>query len=301
MLLQRLVDSKQEVPRKFRFSPSALPYCGLKHLWHHLYESSGRQVKEDETFMRSFYLEVGRAVHRVVQHWLADLGIIYGYWRCRNAVSYASDAFPSEKRACFNLEMVGPCLPPPQCKCGSPMQYEEMKVSYEPTHFNGFVDGLVQIPHMNFAEDEFAIAEVKTTSTRKLADQKKPGGLSREYFMQGMVYAHLLREMGYKIRGVLYILVPRDAPHKTDYIWIDKQVRFASGTFHAMMQQFTDTQTAKQTLEYGGISGSCITIADAEYCPFKQNCFNPNGLDLFERMHIRATQKAPLSLPVLPS
>ena len=298
----QLASATAPAEKYFRFSPSALPYCGVSRLWHQVYKGSKKKVMEEDRFDGDFYREVGIAVHKVLQKWLARLNVIFGYWRCRRAVEALTRPFPSKRTSCKNLALVGPSMPPKgNCpECHGDYEYVEMKVSYPATNFEGFVDGLVQPPQFGLAEDEFLVLEGKTTQTNKLNDLKAPGGLSRAYMLQGVVYAHLLAEMGYKIKGVLYLFVPRDKPKQVTPIWHGGIPKFAANTFANIMREYEETTVSLDTREYDRVTGSCRKIEDAAYCPFRSNCFNPAGRDLFVKLHTQAFGAAPKSLPVFP-
>lgn len=175
--------------RKQEFRCSSLPFCPIR---------SAFLDSSEESFRKSFYVEIGTVVHKVVQIWLARgmaANDMYGIW----------------KRVSDGCETKIPMLRPKAVKLlgTEDIVYEEVTIKWR--NLSGHVDLITHI-----GNNEYVVWDFKTTdiaSKRRFAGWQKTFKTSPNYFIQIRSYAALLRKLfGINIVAWGLIIVDRDKP-----------------------------------------------------------------------------------------
>ena len=196
--IEHFIDSaltdmgKLEAPstRKKEFRCSSLPFCPIR---------SAFLETSKESFSKSFYVEIGTAVHKVVQFWLSRgmaADDMFGCWK-------APDGRISE-----------PMLRPEAVKAlnDNNLEYEEVTIKWK--RLSGHVDLITHI-----GGGAYVVWDFKTTDLggkRQHAGWKRNFRTSPNYFIQIRSYAALLRRLfGINIVAWGLIIVDRDRPIQT--------------------------------------------------------------------------------------
>jgi hypothetical protein len=183
--------------------PSSFPFCGRKYVMERL----GLEMPSDFVVQSSYYTEVGKAVHYVVQNALARTGKLWGFWLCarptcehriqRQFYSTTPGFMPGKDAKCPN--------------CGaSRFEYEELVIADPRTGLRGHVDGV--LVHTGYS----SVLEVKTAGDKKVKEMKKasPAEVSARfrsespwygYWHQASTYAALLRWKYFSLPPILYV------------------------------------------------------------------------------------------------
>jgi len=172
-----------------RLRVSGFPFCGLKAAW----KKITNHVEPDADALKSFYCDIGTAVHTVLQRFVGSLGKMYGNWLCLN-------------KRCKHVVKFSPHINCP--KCGSEMLYEEFSIKAF-RHVSGHTDGLFKDKY-----GKFWIVDYKTTSVSVIESQKdKPTLPYQKNKAQILAYVALLElELNIEISGWMLVYVARDKP-----------------------------------------------------------------------------------------
>lgn len=171
---------KETVPARTEFRCSSLPYCPIRTAF---------LEKGEESFSKSFYVEIGTAVHKVVQHWMPKGRYrkdLFGVWKCPKC-----------------RKEHGPSHPPIKCEgCGGKeLVYEEITLKYR--NLSGHVDMITHIGNGRYVLWDFKTTDLVAKRKRGHISKFKP---SPNYFIQIRTYATLLRKL-YGINIVAWTLV----------------------------------------------------------------------------------------------
>lgn len=279
-LVRSLLAAESFETRKYTFRGSSLPFCQLRYVWDTLAQEQGKVSPLKRTFVGDFYMEVGTAIHTVVQRWLGRSGFLFGHWKCPK---------------CY--ETTEPLLGEQSCvECGVKCVYEEFQLRHE-SGFTGHCDGLIRLPGTDLADDEFDLLEIKTTSDAKVDSITAKRGIRTEYHLQVAAYVTLLRQMGYKIKRVLFLYVPRNNPRNIKPVWWNKAGR-ASTMFTSEVTEYLNAKSALVTEDYSELTGICQTN-DTD-CVYSVFCFAHKPSDMFTEQYERSRETKPKSLPIFP-
>jgi hypothetical protein len=184
---KRLTNQKGKL-RHLELHPSSYPYCFLKHFREMCLNPPNG--KNELPYSMDIYVNIGTAVHEVVQTHLGYTGRILGDWTC---------PWCKHKKE-FSRK--------PKCpKCGELMTYEELGVRIGKRTV-GHVDGV-----MKTASGKYVVIDYKTSSIKAMELYRRSG--------KGYPYHHnveqiksycyyLSRIYGIEIEGFLLVYLARD-------------------------------------------------------------------------------------------
>lgn len=168
---------------------SSMPFCPRKFIYSFFNNRSF-------SFASDFYMDVGTAIHSVVQHWLpiVNHGVLFGNWECL---------------ACKNIRYMK--IGPLHCNCcGAPLEYKELTLTFpSASSMSGHSDGLL-------IEGKKAwILELKSTGTAGVSKKSEP---DKKHDLQATVYVSALREIfeimniELDVKGYCIKYISRDNP-----------------------------------------------------------------------------------------
>lgn len=171
----------QDLSRLYNLRCSQIPYCPTSVLLN--YAMRGTYFTMD--MRMSYYVNVGHAVHHVMQTHLAKTGRFIADYECKEC----GKKYPlSRKYEC----------------CDFPTTYEEVSIDYKGIqgHIDGiFVDSMGRVWIVDYKTCSLTGAETK---------QVNPGA---NYKRQVRAYAYLLwKQHGIKAVGCMLVFLPRDNP-----------------------------------------------------------------------------------------
>lgn len=285
-LIRKLNEAQSGEYREYRFRASSLPYCQLRHVWSKLSKDAKRTPKQVRTYTGDFYLEVGTAIHTVIQRWLGRLGYLYGFWKCHNKFCSGSE--------------VGPLLGEQTCeKCKNKMVYEEFVLRDDKSSFSGHTDGLIKPPGLDLPENKYVVLEVKSIGESGM-DKVRREGIPEHYQLQASAYAALIpRCLGYEVDSVLFLFVSRADPRKMLPVWWNK-VKKSGNIFDTTVEDYLASLASLDSGDYEGLSGICINKGDQQWCEYSANCFSPVRGSIFVDLHNLSRGKEPKGLPEFP-
>ncbi len=272
--LKNATEDRDWVPR---LRPSTLPQCQWASMLGFLVDP----LPPDPSggFMRDFFTEVGKTAHLVVQHWLGRLGYLYGPYRCRY---------------CRKVQM---SLGIPKVDCCPVHNWEYTELSLKDLDPSGELssascDGLVRFDWM--PPDTYYLIDIKTCSLKTLPkiDIGFTQPLHVDYKVQTAIYRYLLARANINVVGTAFIMVPRDAPHKTTAVLYDQPEDEYREIFDLHVSRWKRARKAAQTGDASRIRRDCKKPGDNPDCPFKNICF--------DRPAQEAIFKQKKLLPILP-
>lgn len=291
--IEKLLEASKRKKWSNRFRASSLPACQLKHLWFAFDEKLDEQPGERRGFFNDFFMDLGTAIHTTTQRWLGRLGVLFGDWACEN---FDCEHFHDRDDDGEVIPVIRARFGPQKCSnCRHQLIYSEFKFSGKP---GGHCDGLIKLGELTPEDDDFAVLEIKSAGEKAIARFKEQG-LPYSYEMQASEYTFRLRELGYNIVGVMFLIIPRDNPRGMLAMWVQpKRVK----TVHASIVR--DHEACVATLETGDFSEikpQCAKPADANGCPYEANCFAPISGKLFiEKADRFYGDERPVKLPMFP-
>jgi len=192
------------------FRASSLPFCP-RAFWldARLKPASWRSYAEEVRLWR------GDGIHRCLQYWMGQAGILFGDWEC-----------PVCRMTLGPDYVVHDVLGPPgQCpRHGNTLRYREYELSYE--GLSGHPDGL--IPDTAASTESFSLLEIKTLQHRGFKGSSYPDWMTikkpyRPHIEQANAYARMVpRLKGLRITNVMIWYVSIDRP-----TWQPKVFEFA--------------------------------------------------------------------------
>ena len=210
--------------------------------------------KEEDSFTKGFFCDIGTTVHSLVQKWLGLKGYLYGLWKCPVCEKIAKEGF-------------GPI----RCCKGNLCVYEEYSLIWQ--EMTGHCDGLLLI------NNKFYILELKTISVRGFNERCKLENPIDYHYNQVNMYTLMGQklELPYPIVGGVVLYVQRDNPSK----------------YKAFPQKGIDLKKVQNTIKnyklakhmvftgkFKNIIKKCKKYGDSPYCPYKGICFS-KGLEEF--------------------
>lgn len=263
---------------KFELRASSLPMCQIKYVWFRFDEKLGTLPKSSRKYITDYFKDVGVAVHATTQRWLGRKGLLFGSWACTN-----------HKCKVYELDEHGDPVPvvikkfgPQKCpSCRRELTYSEFAFGAPLT---GHCDGLIKLGLFTPDDLDFVLLEIKTVGAKKIAVFKTDGP-PITYRLQATSYIHKLNEMGFNVKGVLFLFIPREGPMKA---WTDfrkTSPKKAKRIHDSIIRDYDKACDAIETGDFSGLSGTCVTEEDAIYCPYRANCFSPVVADLFQKKH----------------
>lgn len=272
--LKNATESVDWVPK---LRPSRLPQCQWASMLGFVMVPPPQDP--DGGFLRDYYTEVGKTVHKVLQNWLGRLGYLYGPYRCKYC-----------RKVQMNLGV-------PKEECCPVHNWEYTEISLKDLDPSGELssascDGLIHFDWM--APDTYYLIDVKTCSLSTLP--KTDVGFTRDYHVdykvQTAVYRYLLAQAGVNVVGTAFLMVPRDAPHKTTAVLYEQPEDEYRDIFDFHVSRWKRARKAAKTGNAARIHRDCKTAADRPECPFNKICFDRTAQeDLFKQKNL---------LPILP-
>lgn len=272
----KLLNARIHEDWKFPFRASAMPFCQLKFAWYSMDKALKELPGRSQKFIGDFYMDIGTAVHSASQRWLARQGILYGHWMCENP--FCDHAFKFDKRG-DPIPVVTDKLGPQDCPhCGREAIYCEFSFLDPPT---GHCDGLIKFGNLTPEEMDFVLLEIKTIGERKLRTEVKVDGPMMEYKIQVALYTHKLIKLGYNIKGVLFVFIPREDPQKIWPYWYRVGPKKAATIHDSIRADYIEAKASVLARDFSCLTGACQAEDDARNCPYRVNCFSPSALDFF--------------------
>lgn len=278
-LVATLLGAYSMEPWGWTFRSSALPLCQLQVIWFEMDQGLGELPGRKQSYFSDFFLNTGTVAHTVTQRWLGRLGLLFGRWKCPKCGKVSEPVLGIQ--TCCKVESV----------------YEEFEFNDLPT---GHCDGLLKLWDLTPEINDFILLEIKTTMRSKLPEIRA-GNFAFNYRIQATVYAHKLRAMGYNVRDVLFLFIPRDYPRDMTPVWF-KPAR-AKMVHENAIQEYEAVLGALKSRDFSNITGICGCIDDARDCPYRVSCFSPVAHELWLDKFIRFydTDAPPKSLPQFPT
>jgi hypothetical protein len=134
---------------------------------------------------------------------------------------------------------------------------------------------------------DFVELEIKSIGERKLRTEVKVDGPPMEYKIQVSLYAHKLNKLGYNVKGVLFIFIPREDPRNMWPFWYRVGPKKAARIHDSIVNDYRMAKASVAARDFSGLTGSCQTAGDARNCPYRVNCFSPSALDFFTEKLVR--------------
>jgi len=170
-----LLEGKKPSGRKTGvFHPSEISGFFCPRQWV-IQERHREELKKDDTLpgsMRTF--EIGHRLHEMMQDFLAQMGLLYGKYKC------------------VKCEEVYLGFKPENCsKCGkSRFDYQEVEIEDEEYHINGHTDGIVVIGNLTLNPKKY-IFEFKTINSNGFRLLRAPLEQHKE---QACIYMYVLNK-----------------------------------------------------------------------------------------------------------
>jgi len=210
--------------------------------------------KEEDSFMKGFFCDIGTVVHSLVQKWLGLKGYLYGLWKCPVCEKIVKEGF-------------GPI----RCCNGNLCVYEEYSLIWK--GMTGHCDGLLLI------NNEFYILELKTISVRGLQERCKLEEPIDYHYNQVNMYTLMGQklELPYPIVGGVVLYIQRDNPSRY------KAFPQKGIDLKKVQDTIRDYKLAKNmvlTGKFKNVIKKCKKYNDSPYCPYKGTCFR-EGLEEF--------------------
>jgi hypothetical protein len=198
--VSRFLENYKDAPRRPGFHVSEISYkfCPVKWVLGKI-DPKPRQI----SYRLRYRFDVGSALHRMIQGYFAEMGILKGFWRCENG-----------------HETTEITLKPSACTiCGKKVFYKEIELEHEirPGHtVVGSSDGVLQ-----WKGEDLGL-EIKSLEPHVLAMMNKPYPYP---IVQLNTYMHMFRMKLFPNmkRGIILLAAPMDKesiliPMKTFYI-----------------------------------------------------------------------------------
>ena len=301
-LINTLLGADRRDRWKFAFRASAMPACQLQFVWLAMDQRLGTQPWRKQSYIGDFYMNVGTAIHAATQRWLGRLGLLFGNWACGNVLCQLNQHDDNGELIPAVRRRFGPQRCP---ECRRELVYSEFSFRDEPT---GHCDGLVKLGGITPADLDFALLEIKTAGKARMQEFLRDGP-PLSYKLQAIIYCHKLNAMGFNVRGVLFLFIPRDDPQGMQPIWYPIGPKKAANIHASIIDGY---EAVKKALSHGGfegISGACVEENDAYNCPYRVVCFSPDARSMFQDKFRKYTTKlldtegiAPVetTLPLMP-
>lgn len=211
------------------YHPSAFGKC-LRLMQYQRYSERGYIPTPDDPHA-PFLCRIfgnGHSMHDRWKGYLEDIGILRGYWTCKNILCGAFDDSGnydnkttinqimqdvpawSKKRRRYGTDQLIGCFKPEKCVCGwTKFRYDEVDVISKELNFHGHADGVLdfQSPHFNIDKyvkyfgknawniDSFPkkpiVIDFKTINTDDFQEVAK-GNPGKDYIVQLTIYANIL-------------------------------------------------------------------------------------------------------------
>lgn len=220
----------------FQFRASGLPFCSRAFVIDHRYND----VRPTRPFgyKFNFYVDIGTAVHEVIQKFLGMGKVLYGDWTCCGVTDH---------------RRIGSVDCP---VCGKPQLYGELA----PKSVLGMhVDGI--------SVKYNAVLEFKTTSSRNLKALKGP---YPNHMVQASCYLHALNaENSWELDKLVFVYFSRDNP-------ADFRIFVCLPKWEAHDSAVAQLEEAKKSLKLGVLpERECASTFDGSWrgCPYMGVCF----------------------------
>lgn len=201
--------------------------------------------KEEESFTKDFYCEIGTAVHSVLQKWFSINKQLYGLYKCNVCNSI--------------IEGNGPIY----C-CNKLSVYEEYSLKYK--NLTGHCDGIVIL------DEKCYLLEFKTISTKGLEERIKENKAYNYHSNQLNIYMLMGQKLKlpFPLIGGFIIYISRDNPRKTaSFLQTGIDVIKIKNT----LNQFNNTKIIFEKGCFENVNKRCNNFKDAGFCDYKSLCF----------------------------
>lgn len=236
--------------RKKEFRCSSLPFCPIR---------SAFLEKQEENFRKSFYVEIGTAVHKVVQFWLSRgmaADDMFGIWVAKDGRKTKQ---PMLRRKAVKILKT------------EELEYEEVTIKWK--ELSGHVDLITHI-----GNGEYVVWDFKTTDLggkRQFADWKRKFRTSPNYFIQIRSYAALLRKLfGINIVAWGLIIVDRDRPIES------------TKDYHKIIKPWKEHNHKKQLRLLSAANDNYLLFDEFRQIMSKSKDYNPEAVKLLKEMII---------------
>lgn len=272
-----------KAPYKVQIRPSALPFCQVEYLFAKLdpIESS-----VGDSFIERIFVNIGTAVHEVLQTYLGRSGLLYGQWKCKKCF-WISDPFlgtpycgdPKTNWA-RGKDLEGNPIGPEDSPCckGFATRYQEFNLTDPVSKLKGSCDGLLLVAGRLY------LLEAKTKASSAVV--RKMNGPDLPHVHQAGTYAAMAtpREWGLDqdIEGIAFCYVPRDYPNRMRWFFHD----LAPETLENLRKDYPEVKQILKTGEMEKAKGICPNQQYAEkmrYCEFASQCFRPDRAKYLKR------------------
>jgi len=255
LVLDTLLDFKEEVSWRFEFRGSSLPSCPRALMFGLFHKPTPEEFpKKFEDFTTRYNFKVGHAIHALVQQTWASQGLLWGDWQCNDlancGVTFQNTRLPK-----------GRCL-----RCHEEATYVEKHLKDPLTGFSGHCDGVVFSEQLN----GYFILELKTRNQNVIQRANQP---YESDLYQVSAYATLISQQFWVPvvgRLILWIGKPRPKPYK---MW------FYEGTgSHLFDEERAKKVHLDECLKRArpeDVHGVCEHISDGDDCPWQGICFSP--------------------------
>lgn len=293
--------SKNGPPRSHLvYHPSAFGRC-LRKMQYELFEEKGLikgsyEKKSNET-LRIF--DTGHSMHSRWAHYFAEIGVLRGYWHCKNKSCYLwsdngkitetniediSEFYQKNGSRKYGYDNLIGCLKPQKCVCGcSDFEYHEILVEDKSLNFHGHADQVLDFSNfdaslyktgnpvdvlfdINSLPKKPIVIDMKTINSRDF-ENKIEYKMHFEYKVQLVIYINILG----LDQGVL--IYENKDNSRVKIFEIQKNIELWKKIQEqaSMMKSMIDTKKLpppRPTLK------SCI---ECRYCPFKSKCHGEDG------------------------
>lgn len=274
---EALVEQESwKAPYRVAIRPSSFPFCQIEYLFA-LFDPIKASV--GDSFMGKIFVNIGTAVHEVIQTYLGRAGMLYGHWKCKKCYYVSSPKlgtpYCGDRRSTWTrgVSLAGEPIGPEEGPCckGFATRYEEFKLADPESDLKGSCDGLLIIAGRLY------LLEVKTKASSSIVKNLKVP--DPPHVAQAGTYAALCtpREWGLDqdIEGIAFCYIPRDYPSRMRFIFHDLAPE-------ALENFRVDLPAVKQIVKNGRIQdakGICPNQQYAKkmrYCEYAAQCFRPD-------------------------
>ena len=293
--------SKNGPPRgHLVYHPSSFGRC-LRKMQYELYEEMGyikgeHDKKSNET-LRIF--DTGHSMHNRWANYFSDIGVLRGYWHCKNKMCYvfkddgslllndicnSKEFYQKHGSRKYGYDNLIGCHKPKSCVCGcSDFDYHEISVENSDLNFHGHADQILDFSNFDVSLYKTGnpvdilfnpkdlpkypiVVDMKTINSRDF-DGKLQEKMHFEYKVQLTIYINILKLE----KGVL-IYENKDNSrvkifevNKNPELW--KKIQEQASTMKSMI----DSKKLPPPRPKAKSSIEC------RYCPFKSKCHGEDG------------------------
>lgn len=255
MIVETLLDYKEEVSWRFEFRGSSLPSCPRALMFGLFHKPTPDEFpKKFEDFATRYNFKVGHAVHALVQQTWGAQGLLWGDWQCLDVancgVTFQNTRLPK-----------GRCL-----RCNEEALYVEKHLKDPATGFSGHCDGIVFSEELN----GYFVLELKTRNHNVIQRAKQP---YESDLYQVSAYATLISQQFWVPiigRLILWVGKPKPKPYK---MWFYEGC--GSQLFEEERAKKLHLDQCLKNKEPHNVHGVCEKISDGDGCPWQGICFSP--------------------------